>query len=152
MNELNGKEITKNHFFMSDFISFEDIQKWYKRFPKTTFNDYMLGMISKSFDKWFKAHKIEGANKILTTIPINMRPLPNDISEFQPGNQITAVKFELPIHDNLQIGISDAQKVMKNLKDEDFIKSMTNFFKIIPIMPQALSKYIYMTTSSGMFI
>lgn len=128
---------------MSDFISFSDIQKCYKRFPKTTFNDYMLGMISKSFDKWFKSYNIQGANKILATIPINMRPIPKDISEFKPGNHITAVKFELPIHDNIQNGIDGAQNAMKSLKDEDFIKSMDNFFKIIPIMPEFLSKYIY---------
>jgi len=143
MNEINRTEKMRNKYFKSEFISFNEMQKCYKRFTKVTFNDYMLGLLGVSYDKWFRKYGIEGAHKLCTIIPVNMRPLPNNFSELKLGNYITSIKFELPIGENIKSNIDSVKQKLVSLLDQDFLKAMTNFFKIIPRLPEALNKKLF---------
>ena len=51
------------NLFASKTFEFESIRKCYKRFEKTTFNDYMLGIVSKCLHKWYIKNGVEGAEK-----------------------------------------------------------------------------------------
>jgi hypothetical protein len=47
----------------------------------------MMGVMSVSFDKWFKAHKIEGAHKLKSVISVNTRPLPQNLEDVKLLNE-----------------------------------------------------------------
>jgi hypothetical protein len=88
--ELNGPITYRNKLHVSKSkIPFEKIRDCYKRFAeKTTFNDYMMGVISVSFNKWFKSYNIEGAKNLKTMLTVNMRPLPTCMEEVDLANSV----------------------------------------------------------------
>jgi len=91
INELKQKDTFKNKLYASEEFPFEKLRKCYKRFKGTTFNDYFLGVLSKSFDGWFKKHGITEAKHIKTLVTINMRDLPNNKSEFRIENNTAGI-------------------------------------------------------------
>ena len=76
LRETNGPETSKTKFYASGYVLFEKLKKVYKRFDKTSFNDYIMGMMSKTFYDWFSANGIKDPKQIITVIPINLRNLP----------------------------------------------------------------------------
>lgn len=86
INELTRKNSYKNKFYISEEIPFQDIRKCYKRFKNTTFNDYILGVISTNFHKWFEMYGIRGTQRILTAVPINTRDLPKSLEDLKIDN------------------------------------------------------------------
>ena len=62
-----------------------------------------------------------------------MRPLPKNINEFKPGNNIVSVKFALKITNALNEGILSAQESMKNLKNEDILNGLLILAKLTSI-------------------
>ena len=76
LREMNGPETSKTKFYASGYVPFEKLKKVYKRFDKTSFNDYIMGMMSKTFYDWFSANGIKDPKQIITVIPLNLRNLP----------------------------------------------------------------------------
>jgi hypothetical protein len=90
IDETNGPVTYDNKFYSAkNRIPFDKIRPCYKRFKdKTTFNDYMMGIISVCFDKWYKAHGIEGARNIKSLLSINLRPLPKKMDDVKLDNDV----------------------------------------------------------------
>ena len=135
-NDLKNEDKFKAKFFSSDLIPFDDIQKWYKKFPKTTFNDYIMGVLSIGVKRWLKQNWIEDTSKILMLIPINMRGLPNSIKELKIGNYIVALRVELKLWNKLSEAISCAQAEIKHRIKPIVLmiaNSFTYFMKLINI-------------------
>ena len=76
LREMNGPETSKTKYYASGYVPFEKLKKVYKRFEKTSFNDYIMGMLSKTFYDWFDKNGIKNPKQIITVIPINLRSLP----------------------------------------------------------------------------
>lgn len=141
VRKLRGKDDFKNKFYLSEQIPFKDTRKCYKRFKNTTFNDYILGMLSHSLSQWYEEHGITDPDKILTVIPVNMRTLPNNIDELQLDNNVTAVKFEMPIRKELEVGIKDGRAAIKKFLNMFYIFTVGFFCKALPYMPIFGSKF-----------
>ena len=76
LREMNGPETSKTKYYASGYVSFEKLKKVYKRLDKTSFNDYIMGMMSKAFYDWYSINGIKDPKQIITVIPINLRSLP----------------------------------------------------------------------------
>lgn len=86
INELKQKDTFNNKFYASEELPFASLKKCYKRFEKTTFNDYIMGVLSTSLDKWYKHYGITGAKNIKTVVTVNTRNLPTKMSELKLEN------------------------------------------------------------------
>ena len=89
VNDLKCEDTFRNKLYASDSrIPFDKIRNCYKRFEqKVSFNDYMMGVLSVSMDKWYKESGITGAEKLKSAITINTRPLPTKIEEVTLFNE-----------------------------------------------------------------
>ena len=76
LREMDGPETSKTKYYASGYVSFEKLKKVYKRLDKTSFNDYIMGMMSKAFYDWYSINGIKDPKQIITVIPINLRSLP----------------------------------------------------------------------------
>lgn len=108
--EIKGSPTYQNSFYGSKYINFDDIRKCYRRYPGMTFNDYMLGVISKAF------HKINSkAKQLVITTPINLRDMPKSIDQMSLDNQVAGIKFTLPISDDIQSTMNTLKPELKEL-------------------------------------
>ena len=73
-------------------------------------------------------------------IPINMRGLPSNIQELKLGNYVTAIKFELPLHKNIQSAIKSAKNAIRDYLNPILLRVLNNFSKFWEWMPIVLSK------------
>ena len=142
-NDLKGKDKFKTNFYISELIPFEDIQKWYKKFKNTTFNDYIVGMLSMGVKKWLKQNNVENTSKVLMVIPINMRGLPSNIKELKLGNYITGMKFELQLKDEINEAIKYSKIEVKDRLNPIQMMALSNFVGFLNFWPEAISKYIF---------
>jgi len=97
LNELKEKDSKYTKFYMAKKrFNFQQIRNCYKRFKeKTTFNEYLMGVLSVSMDKWYKTNGIEGAEKLKVVNSINLRPLPKSIKEVDMFNQSIGMFLKL---------------------------------------------------------
>jgi len=92
IGETKGKISNRTKFYAAkERIPFLKLKECYKRLNtdtnKVTFNDYIMGVISLSFDKWYKAHGIKGADRILSYVTVNPKRISNNINEVNLENQ-----------------------------------------------------------------
>ena len=102
-----------------------------------------MGMISLGLTKWFEKYKNNEILKILMLIPVTMRGLPNSIEELKLGNYTNAIKFELPLHNNIQSGIKSAKNALRDYLNPVFLMAVNNFGKFLEVMPIFIGKYIF---------
>lgn len=143
VREIKGQETYKNKYYASDYIPFEDVKKCYKKFEKTTFNDYVLGVISKSFDLWYKQNGVEGADRIVTMLPISIRELPKSIEELNLDNQTVGFKFPLPIRDKIETAIKEVKPYLRRFLHPLYVAAMTNFAGIAPYLPETIGRLVF---------
>ena len=88
INDLAKRDDHKTKLHMANKrLSFEALKKCFKRFEsKPTFNDYLMGALSVSMDKWYKSYGIQGSEKLKVVNSINMRGLPKNIDEVDMFN------------------------------------------------------------------
>ena len=119
IREMKDEDDRFVNLYTSKTFSFESIRKWYKRFPNTTFNDYALGIISISLDKWFKENGVEGAERLKMMLPVNLRRLPTCMEELVLDNWLMTFNHLLPIGDNIENWMKKSKDYLKrNLKPE----------------------------------
>lgn len=86
--ELKGKETTTTKYSISEWHSWEKVKLCYQRFPKTSFNDYILGLISVSFHEWLDKNGVKNPKQVVCLIPVNTRRLPTCYEEINIGKLI----------------------------------------------------------------
>ena len=146
-----NKEDSYVDLFASKTFEFESIRKCYKRFSNTTFNDYLLGVVSKCLHKWFKESGIDNAQKMKILIPINLRSFPSWIEELILDNWLITFSHSLPISDNLEDNIKESKSYLKKyFKIEQFL-AVNIAGKIFKNLPNwILKKFIYDEALSGL--
>ena len=92
-----NSENSSNYYTSNDEFSFDTLRKCYSKYEGITFNDFMLGIISKSLYQICKDKNIEGAHKIKTSIPITMKAMASGYDDLVIDNYILRSRFTLPI-------------------------------------------------------
>jgi len=142
IGELKGPDTHKNKYYVSEEIDFDAVRKCYKRFEKTSFNDYIMGIITISMNEWFKNYGHMKAEKILSCITVNLRGMPDSMQDLILDNKSGAVKFELPIKENLEDGIKACRKSFRRFFTNWIMVSFSKFCSAIQFFPQKLIMYI----------
>ena len=135
IREFDGENEHKIKFYMSKSFDFEKVKKCYKRYEKTTFNDYAWGIISASLDKWYKTNGIEGANSIKTLIPINTKPFPKGFEDLNIDNRTVCFKHVLPIGSNMVETMDKSKKLLKKYLKPHYFLANLNFGKLLQFLP-----------------
>jgi hypothetical protein len=136
MNEMKQKDNHNSKFFASQEFPFDDVKKCYKRFgTKTTFNDYMMGIMSVSLSKWFKKYGIEDAKELNTLVSVNTRGLPKTLEDFRLENDSVGIKFLFPIMSDFEKAIQETPKNFKKFFTPFSILCSKNFAYTIPFLP-----------------
>ena len=102
-----------------------------------------MGMLSIGISKWLEKHGNTEAYKILMLIPVNMRGLPSNIQELKLGNYVAAIKFELPLHNNIQSAIKSAKNAIRDYLNPIFLRVLSNFSKFLEWMPIIFGKVAF---------
>ena len=149
LTEINGDDHYANKFFATKEFDFKQIMKCYKQYKGMTFNDFMLAIISKSYDQWFKEHGVKDAEKIGIIIPVNLRDLPTSYDDLKIDNSIASAKFELPVS-------SDMGKVMETIKptilrmtSPEILYASLNLLKCIPYFPEVMNLKMFDDFTEG---
>lgn len=143
LSEVNGNDHNANTYYATKEFSFKDVIKCYKRFPGMTFNDFMLAVISKSYDQWFKDHKIEDAKKIGFIIPVNLREMPTSYDDLIIDNNFASAKFELPISSDLSKTMNTIKPIILKMTAPDVLYSSLNLLKSIPYLPDVANLQMF---------
>ena len=142
-NELLRENEFKSKYYISEEINFEDIRKCYKRFDGTTFNDYLMGILSVSLKKWFRIYG-HNENNIMVRSPIATKGLPTKESEFDLVNKCVGIKYEYPIWENLEEGITKWKEALRSNLNPITIMSKLRASSILSLFPIAfLRKLAY---------
>lgn len=89
--QLKKEGSFKNKIYRTGIIDFSQVSKCYKMYTenaheKVTFNDYFMGILGVSFNKWFEQNGIIGGKSLKAVFPVNYRPLPTKPEEALIGN------------------------------------------------------------------
>lgn len=136
IRELTEKDCGRAKLYATKGFKFSDLRQCYRRFAQTTFNDYSLGILSKSLYEWYKVNGITGVDRIVTTMPTNIRELPKTVDEINLDNNIVGFKFFVPIREKLEEGIKETKNVTKKYLTLTYIGAIMNFMKIVKYLPQ----------------
>jgi len=139
VTETTEEQRQPDKIFLSKEFSFKSVVKCYKRFDKTTFNDYMLAAVSTGFDKWLKQNSIKDAKKIVVSMPVNVRPLPTKIEELKLGNYFMATRCELPLHSTIEKSIYSCKEAFWSIYSEAMIRSMDKLGNLLRFIPQQIA-------------
>ena len=91
-------------------------------------------MLSIGIKKWLIKNGVKEPSKILTLMPINLRPLPTNIHELKFGNYIFGSRNEIYLKNDLPEAIKSAQGNFKSkitslkLITSDIFYSMLKYF------------------------
>mmetsp|Transcript_26311 Transcript_26311/g.30432 ORF Transcript_26311/g.30432 Transcript_26311/m.30432 type:complete len:134 (+) Transcript_26311:353-754(+) len=94
-----------------------------------------MSMLSVGLNNWLIKNGINEGFKVCLCIPVNLRPLPNNINELKLGNYIHVLKFELPIHNNIESGIKSAKTVVKSYLSPSFLFAVSKFMIVVKYLP-----------------
>lgn len=101
--DYRPKRNTYTNFYTSGHeISFDKVKKSYKKYGNATFNDLMLGIMSKSFKPMLVKKGVKNPKEIKIAIPIAMKDLPTGYHDLQVLNKLSAVSPCLPICDSIE--------------------------------------------------
>uniref|UniRef100_A0A7S3P184 Diacylglycerol O-acyltransferase n=1 Tax=Euplotes crassus TaxID=5936 RepID=A0A7S3P184_EUPCR len=147
IRELTGEDTRGTKFFASnERLSFPELKVCYKRKctgnTKITFNDYVLGVVSKSLDKWYKEHGITGAKSISTFVSVNTRPLPKSMEEATLFNESVGMKFMLPMREDFDTAIKDAKTSFRKNLGMTAILSLNKFALTFPYLPEFVTRLL----------
>jgi NRPS condensation-like uncharacterized protein len=150
INELAWKDTNNWRFYISETIPFGDVKKWYKAYgEKVTFNDYMLGVMSVSFDKWYKSSGVVDAKLLCIGVSVNTRGLPKSIDDFKLENDSIALKFPLPLISDFEKALKITSKSFKKHFTQFKILSLKYFMKTYCCLPVFLQKKLIVEISSN---
>jgi hypothetical protein len=149
LTEINGVDHYANSFHATKEFDFKKIVKCYKRYPGMTFNDFMLAIISKSYDQWFKDNGVEGAEKIGFIIPVNLRDLPTSYDDLHIDNAIASAKFELPIQQDIEKTMKTIKPTILKMTAPDVLYSSLNLLKCIPYFPEVVNLQMFDDFTQG---
>ena len=143
IREMKKKDDMFVNLYSSKLFDFESIRKWYKRFPNTSFNDYVLGLISTSMNKWYKENGIEGAKNLKMVMPINTRNLPTCLNDLILDNSIMTFHHMLPIENDMEESIKKSKTALRKSMKPEYVLGAAKLEFILQFIPHYfLRKYI----------
>ena len=136
----------------------DDMKKWYKRFKGATMNNFMMGLISKSINKWYQMNGVERTDEITAIVPVAMKPLAPKIDDVDMENNSSGVYFKLKIREDLEEAIKLAKSNFSYYFKLPFLIHNIIMWRAYALLPNAISKYLYhyscsyldLTFSSGL--
>ncbi|CAI2368130.1 unnamed protein product [Moneuplotes crassus] len=151
ISDLTKKDSNYCNFYEAEkSFDFPQIKKCFKRFKeKTSFNDYIMGVLGVNLDKWYKEHGIEGAERIKTINSINMRGLPESMKDVNLFNESIGSHFELPIIPDLDQAIKIARRNFKTDLDFFSLFCIKRFSDIFPYLPEVILRLFMATFYHG---
>jgi diacylglycerol O-acyltransferase len=149
LSEINGDDHFANKYFATKEFEFKHIVKCYKKYPGMTFNDFMLAIIGKSYDQWFKEHGVKGAEKIGMIIPVNLRDLPTSYDDLQIDNAIASAKFELPIKSDMGSIMETIKPTILRMTSPEILYASLNLLKCIPYFPEVVNYQMFEDFTQG---
>ncbi|CAI2367753.1 unnamed protein product [Moneuplotes crassus] len=147
INNINGKDRKDVRLYSAKRrISFAKVRKCYKKLctpeQRVSFNDYLMGTLSVAFDKWYKAHGVNGAKQLLTFCSVNTRSPPKTFEDISIQNDSVGVKFLLPMKDNLPEAMDACRSNFYRFFNLPAILSYKSMGYVIGLVPEYLGRKI----------
>ena len=98
----SGENSGESICILSKTYKLNDIKRCYKRFDKTTMNNFMMGLVSKSIYKWYQLNSVEEPKEVGTVVPVVMKPFSSNIDNIKMENCSSACNFKLLKKSNVQ--------------------------------------------------
>lgn len=149
LKEIDGNDSHTNTYVATKEFAFKDVIKCYKKYPGMTFNDFMLAVISKSYNQWFRDHKVEGAKKIGFIIPVNLRDMPTSYDDLIIDNSFASAKFELPIQNDMDSTMKTIKPILLKMTAPDVLYSSLNLLKTLPYLPDVANLQMFDDFTQG---
>ncbi|CAI2367739.1 unnamed protein product [Moneuplotes crassus] len=136
---LSGESI----FLKTKTFDFKDIRKCYKMFENTTFNNYVMGVLSKSMHSWFTKNGVEAPESLIMSCPVSMKTLPKSVADINLNNYTSSVTIQFPVLENLK----ESLKITKRRFAEFFkfyhLIPTVYFQKLFRYIPRKIGSYLY---------
>lgn len=139
--KVRTKKTTKTRYFISDDdIWFNDVRESYKKYPNSTFNDLILGILSKSLRQVFVTHGIHDPKSIKLCIPVAMKSLPTGYTDLKITNNIISMAPSIPLKESLGECISEMKTVLSNILNPDLIYKLSTLAYFVPYFPEQFNE------------
>ena len=103
-----------------------------------TFNDFMLGILGKSLNQFYKENGIHDATKIGALSLINLRPLPTSYDNIILDNSFVSTLIELPLQNDISTIHKTIKPWLKKFSAQEFIYTSRNLISMIAYFPKKM--------------
>ena len=132
-----------SRLFASDEYDFKQIIQCYRQYPNMTFNDFMLAILGKSLNLFYRENGVEGASKIGIVSLTNLRPLPTSYQNLVLDNYFVSTFIELPLQNDISKIHKAFKPWLKKFSAQEFIYTSRNFIYVIASLPKKLSSKVF---------
>lgn len=136
---LSGDSI----FLKTKTFDFKDIRKCYKKFEGATFNNYVMGVLSKSIHSWYEKNGLESPQDLIMSCPVSMKTLPKSIEDINLNNYTSSVTIKLPVMKDLSESIKVTRKRFSTFFKFYHLVPTVNFQKLFRYIPKRIGSYLY---------
>ena len=130
-------------YHIAKTVPFDKVRKYYKQFKGMTFNDFMMGVLSKSYHQWFEHYEIKDAKDMFMIIPVNLRNLPSGYHNLQVDCGIVGSKFMIPLKDSVEEGMKAIKPTLQRFVTDDIIIASRNLCWLVPYLPEFLGRILF---------
>ena len=137
--ELSGESI----MLKTKTFNFKDIRKCYKQYENVTFNNYVMGVLSKSIHSWYAKNKVENPGNLIMSCPVGMKAMPKSIKEVNLNNHTSGVTIQFPVLGDLREALKETQERFSKFFKLHYLISAIYFQSIFRYIPRALGRALY---------
>ena len=143
IRECEGKETGAGLYLTCKTVPFDRVRKAYKQHKGMTFNDWMMGILSKSHYEWYKHYGVTDAKDLFMIIPVNLRNLPTCYDDCQIDCGIVGSKFILPIRNTVAEGMTAIKPTLQKLLTPEILEASKNLCWLVPYLPEVLGRVLF---------
>ena len=78
----------KNKFYISKVFDFKGVKNYAKQNLGISFNEFMIGFISKSCKQWFEHYGVKDSSQVQVFLPFSMKSFPTTYENFSLDNSV----------------------------------------------------------------
>ncbi|CAI2367841.1 unnamed protein product [Moneuplotes crassus] len=124
-------------------FNFKDVRKCYKQFDNTTFNNYVMGVLSKSLHSWFHKNGVEPPKELVMSCPVSMKTLPKSVSDIDLNNYTSSVTMEFPVCESLSESIKITRERFSRFAKFHHLIPTVYFQKLFKYIPRKIGSLLY---------
>lgn len=139
----DGKLSSETVLLLTKTFDFQDIRKCYKKYENTTFNNYLMGVLSKSMHSWFVKSNVEVLDNLLMACPVSMKAFPTSVKDINMNNYTSNVTIQLPILENMNESLKITKKRFAQFFKLHYLFPTVYFQSLFRYIPRKIGTYMY---------